>query len=531
MAGRSRFRHGRKRSASGVITVRQEDRTPLERLAGYLETELAAKESKVEDKYPRQKYGFLLFQLPLGPRKQRHVTFKDIRKTVTFHSPPGKRHPRVSHHRGHITVSWQGDTVYHKGTWHKKIKRPSKIDYEINIFFKGSLAAPEDWKQVYEDFGGAVTGGGAVAGGAQKAWDDITSNNFVVVARNTAAPHKGGLVLWGPKPGFWARLLWLARNFTWKEFLKGLKRREPPSVAYKAGLIGDHGSSFNPALRRLARWRWFGFPGVGRERKPPGQHVDIIPGTPKPRFLGVWRRGNTASGTSMFKDEDECGLAVVTKVYPKRRKIESISIPEAVFNGISDLIRLAALIAVFVGPPVLGFLAYEGHQREQELETALENKTAENDILAGENETLTGEAEVKDAKIESLSRKVDDLRSIPRGLDHPPCWYNDNGLEFLLEVGISDAGLEIRRAPWTAPMPREWQEEFDALQFNKNLIGKTISGEDFKRKFKAVFDDTDNRNPRCRHFVRVDEGTHTDVDRYKSDRDAIESRFYIKRLQ
>lgn len=523
MAGRSRFRHGRKRSASGVITVRQEDRTPLERLAGYLETELAAKESKAEEKYPRKEIDFLFFKLPLGPRLQKYTEYKNLRKTVIHLSPKGKRHPRVSHHKGHITVSWLGDRGYHRLAWHKKVKKPGNLDYEVNIFFKGTLAASDDWKKIYDDFGGANPVG------SQKAWDDITSNNFVVVTRNTAAPLKNPWRFLAPLLKLLARIPWsvsstlLLRWHAW-----ALRKR--PTVAYLSKRLGAHGKAFNDSLEPLKQWRWFGFPGIGQKPEPGGQFVGRIPGMTKVSLLGLLPLSKIPAGHCMFKDEDDCGLAVVTKVYPKKRKHESYPPLELTFQSISSALRLILLAGFILGLPYMaswGVSSYLNHEDRAELEVALEEATTEIEDLAEENVALSEDNAAQADEIERLNK-------LPQGLDHPPCWYNkDTGLEYLFNIRVSEKGLTVTRADEnkgaTADERRRRDADYVALQINKSNLGRTMSVPEFQRIFKPVFKASQDAIPECRHFALIHEDDLTDVNRYRRHRDAIEGYFYIKR--
>lgn len=230
VAGTAGFRRARRRVASAgqEVDMLKEARVPLERLAGYLETELATKEAVNLPKYPKGKVKFLPGRPGIRCRRQRQVTYTDRTKIVRYHPPPGRRHPRVSHHKGHITVSWQGDPNYHSATWYKKAKGPGKIDYEAKIFFKGTVKAPDDWVKVHNDFGDAT------ASTPQESWDDVTSNSFVVITRNSSKPRR-------------------ARWSSWTI----------ETVAYKAGLAGGHCAAFNSSLGPLKQWHWFAFPGIG----------------------------------------------------------------------------------------------------------------------------------------------------------------------------------------------------------------------------------------------------------------------------
>lgn len=526
MAGKSRFRHGRKRSASGVVSVLKEARTPLERLAGYLESELTAKEAANIAKYPKSFIDFGLFSLKRGPRTKRQTTYKFYNKTIVIYEPPGHRNPRVSHHKGHITVNWEGDLEYHKGAWHKKGKGPFPIHYEARIFFKGTVAAPDDWTTVYTDFAGVAA---PIADGAQKAWDDITSNSFLVITRNSASTYMGRPPLWGNKLPWRQRLTWLGSFRT--HFVNWLPKKPLETAAYKASQLGGHCPAFNSALRSPVQWRWFSFPGVGRdsetsgsEPKSDGQVIDLIPGAPSPRYWWQWWNRSRSAGTPMFIDESECGLAIVNKVFPQRREIQSTIILEYNAHKLNGLLRLGLALTLLLGGSLLVYQGIKSLFDEEGQQTAIALEQERE-----KTEKLEGALDASETALDHSNAELERLKSIPRGLDKPPCWREENRLEFLLNVEISDAGLEIKRAQEDSELKPKWLTEFGALPFNHDLIGKTISAAVFKDEFEGVFNHTKDRNIECRHFVLVSEGEHTEVDRYKEDRTVIENYFYIKR--
>lgn len=151
---------------------------------------------------------------------------------------------------------------------------------------------------------------------------------------------------------------------------------------------------------------------------------------------------------------------------------------------------------------------------------------SENDIGLKDDELKSNRATIEgqQREIEALKQRVEDLRATPKGLDAPPCWVSaETGApDFLFHVHIEEEALRVTRA---APGSRDMA--YSSLPFDRGALGKPLGLQEFRKAFAPLYEA--NLNEGCRHFVRLTEGAHDTLGRYKAQRDVVESYFYVYR--
>lgn len=431
----------------------------------------------------------------------------------------GDRAPKISSEKDHLTVSWIGNPLYHRNVWQDDAKRGKfSVNYDVVVFYKSSQELPKAWASVID----ATLRGLS----AEQTWSDIPDNHFVALTKNDhQSPAKqAGRVNASPVTAF--------------------------------SVLGEK-MAIQPG-------RWFAFPGVfnkgdfskrGRAHPDHGQIFGWVPGAKADWSSGVKAERTRDQrkkvrryprGFCFFRHESDLARAIITKIYPLDPVGAWQSILLKVLWTLLGFTGLAILAAA--GNWALGTACKEGLVPPEipvcEIREWIEDRLPEIGTTQ-ERERLESEAAAKDAKIAEMEEDLTeasgtiadqegeladleallaDLRSRPQGLDEPPCWLDASGKrpEFVFDVHISDAGLRVTRAA-----PEHRSAEFLALPIDPAALGITTTIPEFRDQFRPLYDKT--RSLECRHFVRVYEGHHHEVDRYKAQRDAVESFFYIYR--
>jgi hypothetical protein len=89
------------------------------------------------------------------------------------------------------------------------------------------------------------------------------------------------------------------------------------------------------------------------------------------------------------------------------------------------------------------------------------------------------------------------LNAVGRGLDHPPCWADENGnIEYLFNVELRE-GLTIVTPAW----PERRREDAEALPGVADLLAAPVNAERFRMASRPILDLSKRQDPECRHFV------------------------------
>jgi len=126
--------------------------------------------------------------------------------------------------------------------------------------------------------------------------------------------------------------------------------------------------------------------------------------------------------------------------------------------------------------------------------------------------------------LEAENQTVSPAKIILSGLDFPACLQRETGNQpdYLFNITISDTGIRLDKA-----VSVKHQEDFVSLGTEAIPLGTEISESQFRSLANPIYADSVRRD--CRYFVRLYEGAHSDIRTYKSQRQAVESYFYIFR--
>lgn len=456
-----------------------------------------------------------------------HTGKKDRRKVTTRVRSLGDRQPKISLAEDHISLSWVGDRKYHSEVWDArppKMDKESRVHYDLLIFYKASQTPPKAWNEAMQWTGATAQEDGApgdsetVSVSALDCWQEILLESYIVLTRNTAGKGPGA-----KNPGQIAGQPTL-----------NAKMLPPPK-------------NLKEALSAVIPNRWFAFPGILNndgfrdypKRHPSrGQIVRWVPGAKDSLSGKKFREGH-----SLFRHESDAATAIITKIYPENDEFEASS--DRSRRRFKNFLLSLLILAVLFIASAAGVCKLSGYE-DADLGSvgcrACDITDAVKDLnplewLSGQRETdgalqaADAEAdrqkvqlEAQSERIDSQSREIERLETLPRGLDEPPCWLDESGArpEFLYDISISDDGLRISQTD----LPHR-EADYRLLPVSGIPINQTMSERSFSRHFKELYKDSVQK--KCRHFVRVYEGHHDGVDRYKAQRDVIEGYFYIYR--
>lgn len=161
----------------------------------------------------------------------------------------------------------------------------------------------------------------------------------------------------------------------------------------------------------------------------------------------------------------------------------------------------------------------------ESLEVELKEKVRE---WMGKEESYKSDLAQKDAEIAKLREQLGEApggtQIILTGLDHPPCWTRGESKQpdYLFTATISSAGIRLDKA-FTA----HDDAAYAALPSVDVPLGQELSIGQFRAAVEPIY--FASVGAECRHFVRLVEGQHTNVDTYKAQRKAVEDHFYIYR--
>jgi hypothetical protein len=108
------------------------------------------------------------------------------------------------------------------------------------------------------------------------------------------------------------------------------------------------------------------------------------------------------------------------------------------------------------------------------------------------------------------------------GLDHAPCWADENGkIEYLFTVETRPDGYLVHKA-W---LPHREQEARALPGIDKALSGGVMSALAFAAAMQPILNWSKRQDPECRHFVYL-ATTISDADSRDNARKIVESYFY-----
>lgn len=118
-----------------------------------------------------------------------------------------------------------------------------------------------------------------------------------------------------------------------------------------------------------------------------------------------------------------------------------------------------------------------------------------------------------------------DKRDKLRGLDHPPCWIDqESKIEYIFNVHTTQAGFVVTRG-W--PVNREAQAR-ESVGFNELMgnVSSPLTVGQFTTGAKPFLNFGKAQSPECRHFVYLS-STITDAEKRDDARRLVNSFFYI----
>jgi hypothetical protein len=126
-------------------------------------------------------------------------------------------------------------------------------------------------------------------------------------------------------------------------------------------------------------------------------------------------------------------------------------------------------------------------------------------------------------KINTLTGQNANLRrrlgELGNGLDHPPCWADEQGnIQYVYSIKIKEDGMIVERA-W----PVNLQSRVDTMPYIEAAIGSYKNKLTFWRATNQLYQDSVKNE--CRHFVKIDDQAIS-KDAFKSYLLAIERYFY-----
>lgn len=108
------------------------------------------------------------------------------------------------------------------------------------------------------------------------------------------------------------------------------------------------------------------------------------------------------------------------------------------------------------------------------------------------------------------------------GLDHAPCWANENGkIEYLFNIQTQNAGFVVSKG-W---LPHREQSANDLPGIEQALSGGAMSASSFAAKMQPILLWSKKQDPECRHFVSLST-TISDADSRDKARKHVEGFFY-----
>lgn len=434
------------------------------------------------------------------------------------HRGEGRRFPKISLEEDHISLSWIGDHNYHATVWNKTALKNVNVHYDLLVFYKSSQIPPKAWLETMQ-----WTGDPSMP--PVDCWQEILLESYIVLTKNTAqtVSRRNG-------------------KSTGPAIEAGKPVIDPKAQSQPRNLTA--------ALTTIKTDRWFAFPGlVGKNsrdgqkhRSGRGQVSGQVPGE-EDHKASTRTRKTFPAGQCIFRLESDVAAAILTKIYPKNDERENGAQKGggpggALFWFPATLMALLVFSVVYfwrncpeagIEPGSLGCRAceivdaikgnipQEQSARQRETELALKAADAEADRQKVQLEAQT-------ERISSQSREIERLETLPGGLDEPPCWLDESGTrpEFLYDITISEEGLRISRTD----LPHR-EADYLLLPVSGVPMNETLSERSFSRYFRELYKGSIQNQ--CRHFVRVYEGHHDQVDRYKAQRDVIEGYFYIYR--
>ena len=107
------------------------------------------------------------------------------------------------------------------------------------------------------------------------------------------------------------------------------------------------------------------------------------------------------------------------------------------------------------------------------------------------------------------------------GLDHPPCWADQDGKpQYIYWMTILPGGIKTSAYDW----PQNREDELKNIPGSKSIISETITPlKEFRKLAKPILDWS--KKNKCRHFVRIIDGKTTKKE-YKNSTFTIEHFFY-----
>lgn len=166
----------------------------------------------------------------------------------------------------------------------------------------------------------------------------------------------------------------------------------------------------------------------------------------------------------------------------------------------------------------------------KELQTKLAELKTEIEERIGRAETLEEDLAARDAEIAELQKRLGEAPATEvvikegGGLDHPPCWTRGESKQpdYLFTATISSVGIRLDKA-FTAHDDAAYTQ----LPTADVPLGDDLSIGQFRAAVEPIY--FASVGAECRHFVRMVDGDHSNVEVYKAQRKAVEDNFYIYR--
>jgi len=129
--------------------------------------------------------------------------------------------------------------------------------------------------------------------------------------------------------------------------------------------------------------------------------------------------------------------------------------------------------------------------------------------------TTTGVADLVE-KLNDANRQKDNIKgqyaniknrldAKGNGLDHPPCWADQNGkIEYLYTITMYENSFQVAPA-W----PNHRKDELSNITGAEALISDRINLSNFRRQAGSVLNWSKQQSPACRHFVRLRDSENT----------------------
>lgn len=160
----------------------------------------------------------------------------------------------------------------------------------------------------------------------------------------------------------------------------------------------------------------------------------------------------------------------------------------------------------------------------------------EADALAAASDLSGEERSMVRAMTDSLADLARDRRAlqgqvvylrerIGNGLDHPPCWTDENGeIEYAFEATLRTSTVRLRPI-W----PSHRQADAERIPGMVDVTGGRFGHEEFSRRVLPIFAWSRRQEPECRHFVVLVDSVTGGKEAFKRGLLTVE-RFFYKRL-